>query len=173
MRFTHCHFLNHGIAPLRIVLQMISPVEVCTLFVVPRFKPMNREISFVKISMHTTRTVEKHQKAGFPFLEILRLLSEVGVTDFGTVITKCPFILDLKPKVLIDRILYLSRKRFTREQISLIITKYPQWLLEEIDEVDSRLGAFQTLFGLQGMIILFCASPIHVTETKPRLVTCM
>ena len=118
--------------------------------------------------MHTTRTVEKHQKAGFPFLEILRLLSEVGVTDFGTVITKCPFILDLKPKVLIDRILYLSRKRFTREQISLIITKYPQWLLEEIDEVDSRLGAFQTLFGLQGMIILFCANPIHVNQTEQQ-----
>ena len=90
-------------------------------------------------------------------------------------ITKCPFILDLKPKVLIDRILYLSRKRFTREQISLIITKYPQWLLEEIDEVDSRLGAFQTLFGLEGMIIfiyyyydLFCASPVHVTETEQQ-----
>ena len=83
-------------------------------------------------------------------------------------ITKCPFILDLKPKILIDRILYLSQKRFTREQISLIITKYPQWLLEEIDEVDSRLGAFQTLFGLQGMIILFCASPIHVNETEQQ-----
>ena len=41
-------------------------------------------------------------------------------------------------------------------------------LLEEIDEVDSRLGAFQTLFGLQGMIILFCASPIHVNETEQQ-----
>lgn len=74
----------------------------------------------------------------------------MGVTEFGSIITKYPFFLTLEPKTLIDRILYLSRRQFSREQIALIITKYPRWLCEEIDEVDARLGAFQKLFDLKG-----------------------
>ena len=86
--------------------------------------------------------------------ETITLLSDLGVEEIGAVINKCPYLLATDTKELKDRILYLSRQRFARQQVIEIMEKCPRWFCETIEEIDGRLGAIQRLFGLSGNLTL-------------------
>lgn len=70
--------------------------------------------------------------------------------EIGQLISNSPFILAEDAYSIQLKIAYLSSKRFTREQISRIVTAEPDWLLQSIDKIDGRLGTLQQLLKLPG-----------------------
>lgn len=82
--------------------------------------------------------------------DIVTLLTQVGVETVGETISKYPFILGEGAESIKLKLVYLSSRRFTRKQIANMITSQPRLLLQDIEEIDARLGAIQQIFRLSG-----------------------
>lgn len=97
----------------------------------------------------------------------LMFLHDVGVPadDLGSFITRNPFIFKQDLDDLQVRINYLECKAFTPENITRILTKNPRWLLYKTQNIDERLGYFQSKFHLAGSEVR------HVAVRMPKIVT--
>ncbi|XP_066906301.1 transcription termination factor 3, mitochondrial [Halyomorpha halys] len=97
----------------------------------------------------------------------LLFLHDVGVPadELGSFITRNPFIFKEDLEDLQVRINYLESMAFTPENITRILTKNPRWLLYKTQNIDERLGYFQTKFMLKGPEVR------HVAVRMPKIVT--
>ncbi|XP_067933783.1 transcription termination factor 3, mitochondrial-like [Watersipora subatra] len=80
--------------------------------------------------------------------EVVTLLRAVGVERIGDVISRCPFLLAEGAESLRLKLMYLSSRRFSRTQITRLVTTQPCWLLEGLTEVDAKLAAVKQIFQL-------------------------
>jgi len=98
---------------------------------------------------------------------LITLLSDLGVPhdEIGSVLTRCPALLETSIEDLETRVLYLVSKQFTRENIVQIVTKNSRWLTFSVKGIDSRLGFMQKMFSLTGNEVR------DVAVTCPRLIT--
>lgn len=83
---------------------------------------------------------------------IIQFLHDNGVNpdDLGQVLSKNPAILIESLEDLNVRINYLESKKFTKEMILNIITEFPIWLSNSVQEIDAKLGFLQKMFKLRG-----------------------
>lgn len=83
---------------------------------------------------------------------ILLLTNDIGVSaeNIGRILTKNPNILKESLDDIQVRINYLQLKRFTQDQIAMIVVRNPFWLNHSTREIDERLGFFQKDFNLNG-----------------------
>jgi len=83
---------------------------------------------------------------------VVRFLADVGVKheDICEILTLCPRILEETEDDLRTRIAYLVSKKFTRDEISHIITSSSTWLAFPVRSIDARLGFFQKSLGFLG-----------------------
>lgn len=100
-------------------------------------------------------------------VHIIRFLSTHGVNDesLGPILTWNPGLLEEELEDLNQRVLYLQSKKFTRQEIAILITQSPMWLSFPVPIIDARLGFFQKSFGLSG------AQVRHLALKAPRLIT--
>lgn len=98
---------------------------------------------------------------------ILILTNDIGIPadKIGRFLTKNPNILKESLDDIQVRINYLQLKRFTRDQISMIVLRNPFWLNHSTREIDERLGFFQKDFNLTGNEVRL------LTNAYPKLIT--
>lgn len=98
---------------------------------------------------------------------ILLLTNDIGIPaeKIGQFLTKNPDILKESLDDIQVRINYLQLKRFTRDQISMIVLRNPFWLNYSTREIDERLGFFQKDFNLTGDEVRL------LTNAFPKLIT--
>lgn len=89
----------------------------------------------------------------------------VSADSLGKFFTKNPMIFTEHLDDLNTRINYLKYKKFTKEMISVILQKHPQWLSHSTVDIDSSLGFFQSKFYLAGNDIR------NITVKLPKLIT--
>ncbi|XP_034251999.1 transcription termination factor 3, mitochondrial [Thrips palmi] len=97
----------------------------------------------------------------------IQFLVDVGIDpqNLGTFFTvNTPLIWTDKDDIQV-RINYLEAKQFTKEEISKILNRAPNWLTLPTKELDSRLGFIQKAFQLKGSEIreVVCSSPKMVS----------
>jgi mTERF domain-containing protein len=82
----------------------------------------------------------------------LIFLHDLGISPegFAFIILKNPFLFKENLDNLKTRMKYLESKKFTKENISHIITKMPRWLSIPVEEIDRNLGWYQKEFQLSG-----------------------
>lgn len=90
----------------------------------------------------------------------------VPADDLGRWLTLNPYIFKEKLDDLDARINYLKYMRFSKDQITRLISKNPSWLLLSTEKIDSRLGFFQESFKLTGDEVRYLATK------RPLLITC-
>ena len=84
---------------------------------------------------------------------IVRRLRQLGVTedqDVGKILTKNPMILINGPASFKIQTDYFLRKKFSKEQLAVVMKKAPQLFSRTVESIDARLGFFQTTFFLTG-----------------------
>ncbi|KAF0288592.1 Transcription termination factor 3, mitochondrial [Amphibalanus amphitrite] len=81
----------------------------------------------------------------------IRFLHDAGVPSdrLAAFITRNPLIFKERLDDLQVRVNYLEAKRFTREQISSVLSRDPFWLMFSTARIDRRLGLYAGLFGLR------------------------
>ncbi|XP_058030411.1 transcription termination factor 3, mitochondrial isoform X2 [Ahaetulla prasina] len=103
--------------------------------------------------------LEKHPNAGQLLVKldfetdikkILLFLNDIGLEDtqFGTFLTKNPYILNEEVEDLKTRVNYLISKKFPKEAVTQMVLRAPDLLLLSVENLDDRLGFFQNVLGL-------------------------
>ncbi|XP_078046551.1 mitochondrial transcription termination factor 3 isoform X2 [Augochlora pura] len=97
----------------------------------------------------------------------ITFLHDCGVQpeDLGKVIMKNPKIFKEDMDDLRTRIRYLIAHEFNPQMIQKIVTSNPSWLFFKTQEIDRRLGYFQSNFKLNGAKLRYLAAKC------PRLIT--
>lgn len=85
--------------------------------------------------------------------------------NLGWFLTKNPIIFKESIDDLQTRINYLESKRFTKDDITSIVSRNPYWLMFSTQRIDRRLGFFQREFGLTGN------QTRQLTLSLPKLIT--
>ena len=84
---------------------------------------------------------------------IVRHLRRLGVTkseDVGQILTQNPFILIYGPTIFKEKTDYFVRKKFSPEQLAVVMKGAPQLFSRSVEAIDARLGFFQSTFALTG-----------------------
>jgi len=84
---------------------------------------------------------------------IVRHLRRLGVTkneDVGQILTQNPFILIYGPTIFKEKTDYFVRKKFSAEQLAVVMKGAPQLFSRSVEAIDARLGFFQSTFALTG-----------------------
>ena len=84
---------------------------------------------------------------------IVRHLRKLGVnddTDIGKILTKNPYILIKGLSQFKEQTDYFLKKKFTPEQLTVIMKGSPQLFSRTVESIDARLGFFQKAYGLTG-----------------------
>jgi len=101
-----------------------------------------------KLSRHLVRL--DWEKDVFP--KLAWLVKGIGVDreTLGKYLTRNPFFLIQNLDDMKTRVAYLQSKKFTRKQISKIVTENRYWLNTDVKTTDARLGWLQRQFRLTG-----------------------
>ena len=130
---------------------------------------------FVKLGVELWK-IDKYQRTARMLLTLdfkrdvkpyIQFLHDCGVPadKLGDFITANPTIFKVDMDDLLTRIRYLRAHEFKPYMIANIVTKNPLWLSHSTQQIDTRLGYFQSNFKLKG-------SQVRMLAVKmPKLIT--
>ena len=100
-----------------------------------------------------------------PRLNILQSYMEISLSDLGTIIGKCPHILEHPLESIVANLNYYKRCNFPSESMKKMFVKHPRSLLMEPTAIDETLSVLQRMTDLPAQVLKSI-----VIET-PRLIT--
>ena len=84
---------------------------------------------------------------------IVRHLRKLGIDDdkvIGKILTQNPYILINGLSQFKEQTDYFQKKKFTTEQLTVIMKGAPQLFSRRVESIDARLGFFQQSYSLTG-----------------------